>query len=136
MEVKNCRNCGRLYNHIGGMYMLCPACMEDLEKKFVQVRDYIRENPKATIPEISTANEISATQIERWIREERLVFTDDSPIGIECESCGTTIKSGRFCKNCKDSMAKGLGDLYKKPESPLEARKAERDKARMRFLDN
>lgn len=41
MEVKNCKNCGRLYNYIGGVYRLCPECMRKLEEKFQEVKDYI-----------------------------------------------------------------------------------------------
>ena len=43
MEVKNCKNCGRLYNYIGGVYRLCPECMRKLEEKFQEVKDYIEE---------------------------------------------------------------------------------------------
>ena len=137
MEVKNCRNCKRLFNYMGGGYLLCPACMDELEKKFIQVRDYIRENPKASMTEISDDNEVSTSQIERWIREERLTFTDDSPIGLECENCGVTIHSGRYCQKCKDAMAKGLDNAFKRhPDPKPDPREAARERARMRFLDN
>ena len=46
MEVKNCKNCGRLYNYIGGVYRLCPECMRKLEEKFQEVKDYIEDNHK------------------------------------------------------------------------------------------
>ncbi len=135
MEVKNCRGCGRLFNYIGGGYLLCPLCLEELDKKFKNVKQYINEHPKATIPEISRENDVTVPQIERWVREERLTFADDSPMGIECENCGATIKSGRFCAKCKDAVAKGFGELYK--ENKYEPRRsADKDRARMRFLDN
>lgn len=135
MEVKNCRSCKRLFNYVGGGYLLCPACMEELEKKFAQVKQYIYDNPKATMPEIAEANDIETRQIERWVREERLTFGDDSPVGIECENCGATIKSGRFCPKCKDAMAKGLGSLYKTETPKVERRRAyESDGNKMRFL--
>ncbi len=137
MEVKNCRGCGRLFNYIGGGgYILCPACLEELDKKFTSVKQYIRDNPKATMPQIAEDNDVTIQQIERWIREERLVFSDDSPIGIECEGCGVTIKSGRFCPKCKDAMTKGLGNLYRDDKALQEKKRIEREKARMRFLDN
>ena len=53
MEVKNCKNCGRLYNYIGGVYRLCPECMRKLEEKFQEVKDYIEDNPRADMREIS-----------------------------------------------------------------------------------
>ncbi len=136
MEVRNCRGCGRLYNYIGGGYPLCPACMEALEKKFEQVKEYIRDNPKATMPEIAEKNDVTIPQIERWVREERLIFSDDSPIGIECEGCGATIKSGRFCPKCKDTMQKRFGGLYDQKQNTEAPVKIDRNGARMRFLDN
>ena len=136
MEVRNCRGCGRLFNYIGGMGFLCPACMEQLEEKFQQVKKYIRDNPRATMQQVSEDNEVSVGQIERWVREERLAFAEDSPIGIACESCGVTIKTGRFCPACKDAMSKNLGSMYKE-DAPLSRQRAEaRERAKMRFLDN
>lgn len=44
MEVMNCRNCKRLFNYITGP-MICPACKDKLEKKFGEVKQFIRENP-------------------------------------------------------------------------------------------
>ena len=43
MEVRNCRNCGRLYNYMGGGYLICSLCKDELDKKFAEVKKYIRE---------------------------------------------------------------------------------------------
>ena len=80
--------------------------------------------------------DVPAKQIKRWIREERLSFADDSPIGIECEGCGTTIKTGRYCPLCKEKFTKGFGDaagLNQKAAPAPEKRKETQN--RMRFLD-
>lgn len=139
MEVRNCRQCGRLYNYIGGSYKnLCPSCINKLEDKFAVVKEYIEDNKMATISEISEECEVSVKQLEQWIREERLCFTEDSPIGIACESCGATIKSGRFCDKCKSTMASQLGSMYGQKTNPnlkSNTRQTDREKARMRFLD-
>lgn len=134
MDVKNCKDCGRLFNYIGGQ-RLCPACREKLEEKFDQVKKYIEDNKRAQLQEISDENDVTIQQIKQWVREERLVFTDDSIVGIECESCGVTIKTGRFCEACKKQMANTFENTIK-PDKKLEARKEAREKARMRFLDN
>ena len=133
MDVRNCRECKKLFNYIGGGYMLCPQCMAKLDEKFRNVKEYIYDHPKASMAEICEKNDVSTNQIERWIREERLVFSDDSPIAIQCENCGASIRSGRLCKNCKESLAKGLS--YGSGKQEPEAKKASREKARMRFLD-
>ncbi|MDO5402251.1 MAG: flagellar protein [Eubacteriales bacterium] len=135
MDVKNCRQCGRLYNYIGGSYRnLCPDCISKLEDKFQEVKDYIEAHTGASIHEISTDCEVSSKQIEQWIREDRLTFADDSPIGIPCEACGVTIKSGRFCENCKSTMTQKLNSMYQSPSSDTTV-KTDRSNPRMRFLD-
>ena len=103
--------------------------------KFAKVRDYVWDHKNATMEEISEQNEVSVKQIKQWIREERLVFTDDSTMGIECENCGAMIKSGRFCDKCKAEMSNNLSTLIKKPqvEAPVKKKK---DGDRMRFLDS
>lgn len=135
MDVRNCRSCGRLYNYMEGM-PICPLCKEKLEEKFIQVKEYIRENKDATISEIAEANDVKISQIEKWIREERLTFADDSPLGVKCENCGAMIKTGRFCKKCKDTMASDLSAAITKKVVHVEPKKEQRDKGKMRFLDS
>lgn len=133
MEVRNCKGCGRLFNYLEGPF-LCQACRDDLEKKFVEVKEYIRNNPSATMQQISEDNDVSTKQLKQWIREERLSFTDDSPIGIECENCGAMIKTGRFCDSCRNQLQNNLMSAINKPKK-IEPKKQARDKERMRFLE-
>ena len=101
------------------------------------VKDYIEDNPRADMREISEKCDVSTRQIEQWIREERLSFSDDSPIGIACEVCGATIRTGRYCERCKNDLANRLGGMYGSRSSTVDADKIRerREKARMRFLD-
>lgn len=134
MNVKNCRKCGKIFNYIGGI-PICPNCKEELEKKFEEVKEYVRNNPRSDIKTVSTECEVEMGQIQQWIREERLVFADDSPIGIPCEKCGAMIKSGRFCENCKNEMTRGFNDAFRKPTAPPPVQKKEAAGSKMRFLD-
>ena len=111
------------------------ACKQKLEDKFIQVRDYIRENDSATMQQIAEDNEVSVKQIKQWVREERLTFTKNSPVGIECESCGKMIKTGRFCDQCKNNMASNLQAMYAMPVQKESGGRKEKGKDRMRFLD-
>mgnify|MGYP004448278613 FL=1 len=117
MDVRNCRGCGRLFNYVGGQN-ICPACKEELEKKFSDVKEYVRENPNCTINEISEANDVTTNQIKQWIREERLQFAEDSNIGIECELCGADIRTGRYCEKCKQKIAGGFEESIMKKVDP------------------
>ena len=133
MEVRNCRNCGRMFNYLGGI-PICPVCKEETEKKFQQVKEYIRENPRASITEISEVNEVSVQQIQQWVREERLEFSKDSPVALTCEKCGETIRTGRFCEKCKNNMATQMTNAFKKPTPIQEApKKSMHDSDKMRF---
>lgn len=134
MDVKNCRGCGRLFNYVSGVNLLCPACTAQLEEKFKIAKDYINKNRTATIQEVADEADVSVKQVEKWVREERLVFADNSMVGIECEACGAMIRSGRFCDSCKGNMAKGLGGLYKSEPKQIQPKRDTKENPRMRFL--
>lgn len=135
MNVKNCRKCGKIFNYISGM-PICPACRDKNEELFQVVKKFIRENPRADIREVSMACEVETTQLQQWIREERLEFTEDSPIKLPCENCGVMIRAGKYCERCKTSMAKNLSSVIERPKAVALAPKKEQDHSnKMRFLD-
>lgn len=133
MEVKTCKQCKRIFNYLSGP-PICPRCRDLMEEKFIEVREYIREHPAEGINEVAAATDVSSNQIRRWIREERLAFSEESGIGLDCESCGKMIRSGRLCQSCKDKLLGKVEDMYHQDDSVV-ARK-HREAARMRFLDN
>ncbi len=135
MDVINCKKCGKLFNYVAGA-KICPACKELEEKTFQTVKEFIGENKHAGINEISEQCDVTPNQIRQWIREERLFFGDESPIGIDCEGCGAIIKSGRYCEKCKNELARGLLDAVKKPEVETPVRKMDtKQNPKMRFLE-
>lgn len=137
MEVRSCRGCGKLYNYLGSFTPACPSCMQQMEEKFQRCKEYIRENPGANIQQVSDETEVSVKMIKQWVREERLTFAEGSSVGLECESCGANILTGRYCPNCKNKMQNTLNSAIPKQQVPfvdeLEKRKSS---AKMRFLDN
>lgn len=132
MDVRNCKMCGNLFNYTGSP--LCPACNKKMEKKFSEVKEYIRANPSSSISVVSEETEVPIQQLKRWIREERLSFSKDSGVVIQCEKCGDAILTGRFCKECKRTMTKSLESLYS-TSAGEPARKKGSENARMRFID-
>lgn len=132
MDVRNCRNCGRMFNYLGGP-SVCPICRDSAEKDYEKVRDYIRENPHSNIQKIADDCEVSVQQINQWVREERLEFSKDSPIMLNCENCGDPIRTGRFCEKCKNNMASNLTSAFKKPTAAPEPTKRDHDSDKMRF---
>ncbi len=111
MEVMSCRNCKALFNYISGP-RICPRCSQKLEDKFEEVKQYINLHGKASIEEISKDCDVSVKQLKQWIREERLIFSSDSPVTIECENCGAPIKKGKYCDACRNKMARDLSSAF------------------------
>lgn len=134
MEVMNCRTCRRLFNYISGV-RLCPACREELEKKFQEVKKYVEENPGVTIAKVAEDMEVPVKQIKDWVREERLILSEAWG-EIFCDACGKAIKSGKFCPECKHKMVTTLGSAYAKNNSPKTSKSSKGSAdGKMRFLD-
>ena len=135
MNVRNCKRCRRLFNYISGQ-PLCPACREEMEKKFQEVKKYIQDNRNCTIGQVSEECDVEEGQIRQWVREERLEFGEGSVAGIACETCGTPILTGRFCEKCKASMISGLQAAGRRPAA-AQPKPAQREQVsnRMRFLN-
>lgn len=134
MNVRNCVKCGKIFNYIAGVPM-CPSCKSELEERFQVTKRYIRDNPHSNIAEISEACDVSVKMIHQWVREERLIFAEDSPIGISCELCDTSIRTGRFCDACKADIQHSLGGAYANPEAIEKLKKTRNKKEEMRFLN-
>ena len=138
MNVRNCRGCGRIFNYVAGP-MMCQVCREGLEAKFQEVKEYVRSNPGVGINEVSVACDVSPAQIRQWLREERLEVTEDSPIFLNCEGCGASIRSGKYCPKCTNTMASGFKKVINTHNAQKEAEKPKKktdpkDNPRMRYL--
>ncbi len=129
-EIRNCPRCGKIFTYISRP--ICNSCLDMEENEFKVVKEYIYDNPGASISEVSAATEVSVEKIMRFLREERLeISSDNSNLMLECERCGRAIKSGRFCENCKADINKDFKrefGLDKKPEAPRPQIKNDGDK--------
>lgn len=131
VELMNCANCKRIFNYISGD-KFCPNCRKVLEEKFSMVKEYIRENPNKSVNEVSEAMEVSVRQLKKWVREERLSFSEDSLVGLDCERCGKLVHSGKFCPECAKSLANAMQEAVKVQRT---MNVKGNSKGRMRFLD-
>ena len=135
MELATCRGCGRLFNVIS-REKICPGCKALLEDKFQDVKKYLDENPNTTVEMLSKECEIPVKQIKDWIREERLSFREGTGCGINCEQCGVMILTGRFCEQCKQQIHENLSSAITPGARRESHQKKDRDRDRMRFLQN
>ena len=135
MNVRTCVKCRRLFNYVMGP-SFCPECRTKEEDKFQEVKKYVQEHGRASMKEVAEACDVSMKQIQQWLRDDRLMLADDSPLGIECERCGKMIRGGKFCPACSNEMAAKLQSAMGNPLAAQVAAKNEtKTNARMRFLD-
>ena len=133
MDVRNCLRCKKIFHYVTGD-QLCMPCKEQLEEMFQIVKKFIEENPGANINVVAEKCEVSIKQIRKWVREERLSFTDDSLVGLECERCGKMVHSGRFCNECAGGLADAMNSAFRK--QAIERNKPKGSASgKMRFLE-
>lgn len=133
MDVKNCKQCNKMFNYIGGA-PLCPDCIRKAEEKFDETKAYIYDHPKCGMQEVSEAVGVSVAQIRKWLKEERLAFSEDSEIALNCEKCMKKILTGRYCNACKKELENAFVGMYKKDEPRQPRYERQKTENKMRFL--
>jgi len=107
MELKNCPECGKLFVYVHRN--LCPDCLKKDEENFEQVREYLNNNPKATIEEVSKGTDVPVKKILGYLKEGRLILQSNNVnITLNCEICGEPILTGRICAKCTSRFKKAL----------------------------
>jgi flagellar operon protein (TIGR03826 family) len=98
-NLSNCQRCGTLVNSTFGK--ICPSCLRKIEEEYQACVDYLKENRMASIQELSEATGVAVKQIAQFIKEGRINIAEAANISYPCETCGTPIRSGRFCNKCE-----------------------------------
>lgn len=109
-ELRNCPQCGRLFAYQGRN--LCKKCQEEEENEYLIVRKYVRDNPGATIFEVSEATGVEEEKILHFLREGRLQ-SKGLALALECERCGRKIASGRYCSQCLKELENEIKSVVK-----------------------
>ena len=140
MELVMCEGCRRPFNYLAGE-KLCPACMKAEEQLFQQVKEYLNENPGASIPAVCEATGAKKSKIQKWILQERLILGPNSPITMVCENCGARIYTGKLCDSCKKELRGDLQTLNNVNKMKIRKKEEEaalamevRRKGKMNFL--
>jgi hypothetical protein len=101
-----CKYCeGELQKVSRGTYK-CTSCGELNYDYFQTVRNYLEKEGPKPVAVIARETGIPRRNIDLFLRDEMLEITAGSAMTLHCEVCGTPIRAGYLCENCK---AKGLG---------------------------
>ncbi|AOT70032.1 TIGR03826 family flagellar region protein [Geosporobacter ferrireducens] len=115
-DIRNCRKCGRIFQY-DGFNKNCERCRKNEEEDFRRVKEYLYDNPGATISEVSQETEVEEDLILKYLRQGRLEITGEGgSLVLDCERCGRAIRTGRFCDQCAEEMAKEMRGAFKPPE--------------------
>lgn len=99
--LKNCAECNRVFSHPSRD--LCQECYEKAQESFELVRDYLKQNPGASVVEVANETEVDLDLIYEYIEEGRLdVVPRDAR--LQCSICGDPIVVGRVCANCRNEL--------------------------------
>ena len=109
MDFKNCSQCGKIYIS-GNEDNLCPQCQKTNERAFYRVREYVRKRPDADMKTISEECDVSMKLLKGWLKKEMVEIGNAIIVesGLECERCKRSIRTGRFCRECKRTI---LGEI-------------------------
>lgn len=133
MDVRNCKRCGKIFTYRG--FPVCQECINEDERDFKEVRDYLDDHPGASTMEVSAQTGIDVKTITRFLREGRLeaegITLVDSD--LSCEKCGKPIGSGRYCDDCLKKIQAELKDAANRLEKAKEREWANR--GRVHTLD-
>ncbi|SHI61841.1 flagellar operon protein TIGR03826 [Geosporobacter subterraneus DSM 17957] len=115
-DIRNCIKCGRIFQY-DGFNKKCDRCRKDEEEDFKKVKEYLYDNPGATITEVSEETGVEEDLILKYLRQGRLEITSEGgSLVLDCERCGRAIRTGKFCDQCAEEMARELKGAFKPKE--------------------
>ncbi|HZJ82169.1 MAG TPA: MerR family transcriptional regulator [Clostridia bacterium] len=124
MDIRNCKRCNGIFQYRGSKY--CPTCMQEFDDLFIKVRDYIYDNPKANIMEVSGETGVEEDIILQFLKDGRLEL-ESATLDFVCERCDVPITTGRYCNLCIEELGrelkKGLNEAAGKPQQSKSSRR-------------
>jgi len=111
-------------------------CKKQDEINFKRVKEYLYEHPGASLHEVSKELEISVQQIKMYLKEGRLeIVGENGNMFLECEKCGKSITTGRFCKECANEVTSDIKSVVSQMSSSAGSNEAKLKRERgMRYL--
>lgn len=122
MDIKSCRFCKKAFR---GFSSLCPTCAEQLDQKYILVRNYLDRDRSANVMMVAQETGVDEKSILYLIREGRIALLSSDGTAITCLKCGAAILSGRYCDKCKSSLMQDLNSTKNAMAASAASRKPE-----------
>jgi len=105
MDIIQCKFCKKPFQSFNSK--ICPSCLEQIDRDFLVVRDYIYENKKADLDKVTEETGVQKAIVLHLLREGRLQIDNPEEGGtlLMCESCRKPITKGRLCEDCRNNVS-------------------------------
>ena len=127
-----CSKCGSSLYYRGSGKYVCSSCENIEYDDFGKVKKYLDEYGISTMAVIAEATGVPMKHLNLMLREGRVEIPDGSDFYIRCESCGCSIRYGRFCPDCVRRTASDLKQAFYIPEMGEKPKQS----GSMRFYNN
>lgn len=108
MRVLNCISCGKIFKPIVDT-KVCQNCVKADEEWLSRIRDHLYDYPDASLDNVSNMLEIDREKIISFIKAGKLEHI--SHMAIQCENCGESIESGKYCDECIREMKSNFNSV-------------------------
>lgn len=95
-----CKKCRTLYNFISLNEPLCPACKKEQYDQYLFVREYVKNNPKISLADLSKHTGVSVTIISGYLKDRMLDVVGFGSSGPLCRHCGAILEPDNSCPRC------------------------------------
>lgn len=127
-----CSKCGSSLYYRGSGKYVCSSCENIEYDEFGKVKKYLDEHGVSTMAVIAEETGVPMKHLNLMLREGRVEIPEGSNYYIKCESCGCSIRYGRFCPDCVRRTANGLKQAFYVAEMGEKPKQA----GSMRFYKN
>ena len=136
-KLAYCEQCGKLFSSVRGE-KLCPECDAVDRAAKDKMKEYMRDNPKATLREAAEATGAPPDSVKRLSMEvisSKLNSNRKVETAHPCANCGTMIKSGTYCAACSAELQKRAQQNAAAMSAVSNVREAEEKPTAVKGLD-
>lgn len=95
----NCTICGKVFE-ADKITKLCYTCRQSDRHLFGMIRDFLYDNPGASINEVVDFTGVTSSVVLKYLREGRLQTVGKMKV-LNCDDCGVPIDYGNRCEACE-----------------------------------
>jgi predicted amidophosphoribosyltransferase len=110
-EYRQCKSCGQIYHYNG--QPLCAACVLKTDQEFKRIKEYLYENPGASVAQVVEATGVDEKTVLYLLKEGRLEMKSAAGF-LVCLSCGEPIRSGTMCAKCAKKLSSAFESVTEK----------------------